>query len=195
MLTELFVMEMQLQPDDSVAHQLSEHAEAFGAGLQLVNILKDITDDMKRGWCFVPRSLCRARGLRNRELLDPRRRIDAHRAVAPLFELARSNLDRGLNYALAVPAEYPEIRLFCLLPLWLAVKTVGLAYGNDALFAADQGVKITRGEVENVVARCTAAYDDDERLRADYEAMWTPVARLMVAGSAVEEWPRRLDAA
>jgi len=195
MLTELFVLEMDLEPDSAVAQQLAEHSEAFGTGLQLVNILKDITDDLHRGWSFVPRSLCRAQGLRHRELTDPSRRSAAHRAVVPLFELTRLNLDRALNYALAVPAEHREIRLFCLLPLWLAVKTLGLAYGNDAMFIAGQEVKVSRAQVEDVIARCATGCGDDTTLRADYEAMWNPVSRLMVAGSVVSEWPQEIDAA
>ena len=195
MLTDLFITEMEVDADSLVARQLGEHAEAFGTGLQLVNILKDITDDLHRGWSFVPRSLCRAQGLRHRELTDPGRRPAAHRAVVPLFDLTRINLDRALNYALAVPAEHQEIRLFCLLPLWLAVKTIGLAYGNDAMFVAGEEVKVSRAEVEDVIARCTTGCADDTLLRADYEAMWNPLSRLMVAGSAMGEWPQGIDAA
>lgn len=195
MLTELFVREMRLDADDPVAHRLYAHAEAFGTGLQLVNILKDIGDDMKRGWSFVPRSLCRKEGLRNRQLTDPSHLRDAHRAVAPLFALARLQLDRALSYALAVPPAHREVRLFCLLPLWLAVKTVGVAYGNDAMFTVSQPVKLSREEVEAVIERCVMQYGDDAILRADYEAMWSPVAQLTVADSGAEGWSSGLDAA
>jgi farnesyl-diphosphate farnesyltransferase len=194
MLTELFSCEIGLRPADPIVRQLNENAEAFGTGLQLVNILKDITDDLHRGWSFVPRSLCSAEGLTNRELIDPSRRTAAHRSVVPLFDLTRRNLGRALDYALAVPADHREIRLFCLLPLWLAVKTVGLAYGNDAMFTPGEAVKVSREEVENIIARCTAGCGDDTLLRADYEAMWTPVSRLMVASSA-DAWSQEMDAA
>lgn len=194
MLTELFSCEIGLDQSDPIARQLSENAEAFGTGLQLVNILKDITDDLHRGWSFVPRSLCSAQGLTNRDLVDPSRRTAAHEAVMPLFDLTRRNLGRALDYALAVPAEHREIRLFCLLPLWLAVKTVGLAYGNDAMFTPGEAVKVSRQEVDVVIARCMADCGDDTLLRADYEAMWSPVSRLMVASSA-SSWPREMDAA
>jgi len=195
MLTDLFTLEMDLEPESPSAERLAEHAEAFGTGLQLVNILKDITDDLHRGWSFVPRSLCRAAGLRNRELADPERRSAAHRAVLPLFDLSRVNLDRALDYALAVPVEHREIRLFCLLPLWLAVKTIGLAYGNDAMFTVDRQVKVSREDVEDVIARCTLRCGEDTLLRADYEAMWNPVSRLMVAGLTWSESPEEMDAA
>jgi phytoene/squalene synthetase len=195
MLTELFILEMNLEPGSPVAQQLIERAEAYGTGLQLVNILKDITDDLHRGWSFVPRTLCRASGLRSQDLADASMLSAAHRAVAPLFDLTRLNLDRALNYALAVPTEHREIRLFCLLPLWLAVKTVGLAYGNDAMFTTDQEVKVTRAEVEDVISRCTMGCGDDTLLREDYEAMWTPLQRRMVAGSGMHDWPQGMDAA
>lgn len=195
MLTELFAFEMRLGADDPAARRLGELAEPFGAGLQLVNILKDITDDLHRGWSFVPRSLCRAEGLRNRDLANPSRRTEAHRAVTPMFGLARRNLDRALDYALTVPAEHREIRLFCLLPLWLAVRTIAHAYGNDAMFTASQEVKVSREEVEDVISRCTKHASDDRFLREDYEAMWHPVARLMAAGPINQEWLGALEVA
>jgi farnesyl-diphosphate farnesyltransferase len=77
----------------------------------------------------------------------------------------------------------------------LAVKTIGLAYGNDAMFITNEEVKVSRAEVEDVIARCTTGCGDDTLLRADYEAMWNPVSRLMVAGSAMGEWPQGMDAA
>lgn len=195
MLTELFTEEMGIEADTAVAQRMSELAEPFGAGLQLVNILKDITDDLHRGWSFVPRSLCRAQGLHHRDLADPTRRTDAHRTVMPLFYLARRNLDRALDYALAVPSTHREIRLFCLLPLWLAVKTLARAYGNDAMFTPGRDVKISREEVEAVVSRCARLAGDDEQLRADYEAMWCPLARLMAAGATTSAALVEMDAA
>ena len=195
MLTELFVAEMKLEPDSPVAQRMSELAEPFGAGLQLVNILKDITDDLHRGWSFVPRSLCRAHGLQNRDLAKPEHRSEAHRAVTPLFDLARRNLDRALDYALTVPPEHTEVRLFCLLPLWLAVRTIARAYGNDAMFTPNEEVKVSRQEVEEVIARCTRNVGDDELLREDYEAMWNPVARLMAAGWTTNEWLAEMEVA
>ncbi|MEM7433667.1 MAG: squalene/phytoene synthase family protein [Myxococcota bacterium] len=195
MLTELFLAEMGTSPESELSAALYEHAEAFGTGLQLVNILKDITDDMQRGWSFVPRSLCRKQGLRSRDLLDPDQLAAAHRAVFPMFHLARTKLDSALEYALTIPAEHREIRLFCLLPLWLAVRTVVLAYGNDAMFTDGQEVKVSRAEVEEVIARCAASYQDDALLRSDYESLWTPVARLMAANSVTNGGPRTMDAA
>lgn len=75
------------------------------------------------------------------------------------------------------------------------MRTVGLAYGNDAMFISGQQVKVSRAQVEDVIERCATGCGDDMALRADYESMWNPVSTLMVAGSDTGEWPRGIDAA
>jgi farnesyl-diphosphate farnesyltransferase len=72
----------------------------------------------------------------------------------------------------------------------MAVKTVGLAYGNDAMFETDEEVKISRADVEAVISRCVASCTDDASLRADYQAMWTPVSKVTVAPAAAGPWLR-----
>ena len=146
-------------------------------GLQLVNILKDVTDDRERGWSFIPRSVCDAQGLAVEQLLDPQLRRQAHLAVAPIFKQARAFLDQALLYTLAIPAEADSIRLFCLLPLWMAVRTLVLAEGNDAMFIPGQAVKITRQEVEQLIAECITYGASDDLLRKRYEALWAPTYR------------------
>lgn len=170
MLTDLFVIELGV--DRAVATELERNAESFGIGLQLVNILKDVTDDHARGVSFVPRPLLEARGLGLDALVDRSRRADAHAAVVPLFGLARTHLDRALTYVLAIPHEDPRIRLFCLLPLWMAARTLVLAAGNDAMFVPGEPVKIDRDEVDRLARDCLARANDDASLREGYEQLW-----------------------
>lgn len=160
MLTELFLTHMG-PPAAHLERTLRGRAESFGAGLQLVNILKDVTDDRARGWAFVPR-----------ELAD----LDAltHRSIAPLFDLARTKLDDALEYTLAIPAEHLGVRLFCLLPVFMAARTLMLARDNDDVFTPGRPVKIPRREVEQLAADCLALATSDDRLRTAYAALWQP---------------------
>ena len=64
------------------------------------------------------------------------------------------------------------MRLFCLLPLWMAVRTLVHARGNDAMFVPGQPVKIARAEVEQLIADCMANAQSDEALRRRYDALW-----------------------
>lgn len=171
MLTDLFVEAMGAAGTDT-EHALRAQAEAFGVGLQFVNILKDVTDDRERRVSFIPRTTTHAQGLSIDALVDPSLRDRAHAAVAPLFDIAQNRLDRALEYILAIPAEQTAVRLFCLLPLWMAVRTLVHARGNDAMFTAGEPVKIARGEVEQLIADCVALVGKDDALRQKYDALW-----------------------
>jgi farnesyl-diphosphate farnesyltransferase len=172
MLTELFAEHLGDASDPATLSEMRRHAEAFGAGLQLVNILKDVTDDRERRWSFVPRAACEAVGLGIHNLVDPALRSQAHQAVAPLFDLARAKLDHALEYALAVPPDQKGVRLFCLLPLWMAALTLVHGRGNDAMFVPGAEVKISRSEVEQVIAECLTHASDDAYLRARYRVLF-----------------------
>jgi farnesyl-diphosphate farnesyltransferase len=172
MLTELFAELMGDQVDQRTIAELRHHAESFGAGLQLVNILKDVTDDRQRRWSFVPRAACERAGVTIATLTEPELRHCAHMAVAPLFDLAKQKLDRALAYALTIPPDQKGVRLFCLLPLWMAALTLVHARGNDAMFLTDQEVKISRQAVEQVIAECLTHVSDDATLRARYRQLW-----------------------
>ncbi|MFW6050128.1 MAG: FAD-dependent oxidoreductase [Myxococcota bacterium] len=179
MLTELFLARMQ-GADRDRATRLREDAEAFGMGLQLVNILKDVTDDRARGVSFVPRTACAREGLDVRDLVSPGHRDGAHAAVAPLFDLAHRMLDRALRYTLAIPPAEKGIRLFCLLPVWMAARTLLHARGNDAMFESGRPVKIAREEVEALIADCLLVCQDDAAIRERYAALWNPAPHLPV---------------
>jgi 2-polyprenyl-6-methoxyphenol hydroxylase-like FAD-dependent oxidoreductase/phytoene/squalene synthetase len=177
-LTDVFLVSFAERATPELSLALRKDAEDFAAGLQLVNILKDVTDDRARGWSFVPRTACADQGLGVPELVDPERRQGAHDAVAPLFDIARNKLEGALRYALTIPADQSGIRLFCLLPLWMAARTLRVARGNDAMFVAGAPVKISRDEVEAIVAECVKHSSDDDFLRARWVELWqTPEVR------------------
>ncbi len=165
LLTELFLLEL---PELPAAQQrcLRAHAEDFGMGLQLVNILKDVSEDWERGWCFVPEAP-EAAGL---SAEDPTAAMRTN--LKPLYDLAHRQLDAALTYALTIPATASEIRLFCLLPLWMAVRTLVLGEQLLAQAHGDRPIKITRAEVEALIADCLSRSQDDHALREGYRALW-----------------------
>jgi farnesyl-diphosphate farnesyltransferase len=175
LLTDLFLAELGDEATPALALSLRVHAEAFGMGLQLVNVLKDLTDDQARRWSYSPRTVCAARGLHVADLGDSASRAAAHAALAPLFDVARRKLDDGMRYTLAIPSRHAGIRRFCLLPLWMAARTLVLARGNDALFTPGEPVKIPRDEVAALSVACIAHSADDDALRARYAALWSDV--------------------
>jgi farnesyl-diphosphate farnesyltransferase len=176
LLTDLFLREIG-SVDGARRREMRRNAERFGLGLQMVNILKDQTDDREEGWCYVPKLLAADEGLAVADLFDPEHRDAAHRAVEPIFDRAREHLDAALDYVFAIPPDDREIRVACLLPLWLAVRTLVHARGNDAMFEPGAPVKITREEVESLAGDCMEHAADDEYLRRRYGELWRAEGR------------------
>lgn len=122
MLTELFVLHA---PElGSVAMELGREARRFGEGLQLVNILKDATDDARDGRVYLPTGV----------------------ALTEVFACARGDLDAARSYVLTLqiagaPRGFVE---FTAVPVVLARATL------DGLEASGPGTKLSR---ESVFAR------------------------------------------
>lgn len=154
---------------------LRGRCESFGIGLQLVNILKDITDDFERKRCYVPRQLCRAQGFEPEQLLLPENRQSAQRALAPAFEFAVRHLEHALEYTLILPPQQAELRLFCLLPLWMALETLAALIGHDGMFAPGSKVKISRDAVTRIVREGVRVAADDAALRLHTVALLSRV--------------------
>lgn len=147
---------------------LREHAESFGLGLQMVNIVKDVTDDFERRVCYLPRELCKKAGFEPEELLAPENRDAARKVVVEVADRASAHLDRALEYILLIPVEHHQLRLFGLLPLWMAVATLALARDSENVFIPGQPVKISRDAVGRIIAECGALCRDDAALRRRY---------------------------
>ncbi len=127
-------------------------ATSFGLGLQLTNIVKDVADDRRRGWSFVPLELFDQVGIQPGQLHDPGRKAQGREAVRVLIHKATSHLRDALDYCTRLPRSEYRVRLFCLTSLYFAVRTLRLASRDAKLLDPTHKVKITRGDVYRTVA-------------------------------------------
>jgi len=171
MLTGLFLWSLGDEVNDEQRLVLQERCEEFGGGLQLVNIIKDMSEDLERAWSFMPRTLWAREGLTPKNIVEPAHRKTAHTCIAPVFDVAWEKLDRAFEYALAIPTSAKEIRLFCLVPLWMAAATLEHAYCNDDLFVTGRKVKISREQVGHLVQSCTEHCQDNDALRGAFNSL------------------------
>jgi farnesyl-diphosphate farnesyltransferase len=168
LLTELFcdwhVREGHGPPPDGA--RLRELGEAFGLGLQLVNIVKDIGPDAARGVTFLPNDRLAAHGLSRRDLLDPRSAAGVREVMREVCAVARTNLGRASEYVFAWPGSTAApVRLFCAVPLALAWASLEEVERWDGALRADASVKISRELVRRVVEEAVAGAGDDAALR------------------------------
>jgi phytoene/squalene synthetase len=169
LITDLFSTWMG-ESGSALEPELRVRCESFGIGLQMVNILKDVTDDFARNRCYVPRRACQIEGFPLEDLLAVEHRQKAHRALALVFERAAEHLGKAFEYVLLIPEQQVQLRLFCLLPLWMAIETLVVAIGNDAVLTADRAVKISREAVHELIEDCLLHANDDAALRRRYAA-------------------------
>lgn len=124
----------------------------LGKGLQLINILRDIGEDLQDGRSYLPEAEWRAAGL----TLDDLRTQSA--ALRPLWgtwlKTCRSHLQAGLCYVQHVADA--KLRYATALPLLLGAKTLAkmeAASWEKVL----RGVKVSRLEVGMILAEATLA--------------------------------------
>jgi farnesyl-diphosphate farnesyltransferase len=170
LLTELFRLH---HPRVTRRHyaRLKELATSFGLGLQLTNIIKDVADDRSRGWSFVPRQLCLLAGIGPEQLSDPARRREAQVVMNALIAKARIHLSDALAYCTALPRSQYRIRLFCLTPLYFAIRTLALAERDPRLLEPGHKVKITRGEVYRTICMAYLLAPNNHLVRAYYRQL------------------------
>jgi len=166
LLTALFELAVPGLPQATRA-ALWDRAVSFGLGLQMVNIVKDVAEDYRRGDVFLPESLAAQQGVVLEELLRPEQRGAGLRVVREVSSIARSHLERAREYALLWPAQAGrDVRLFCAVPLALALATLREVDDGDATLRTDRAPKVSRGAVARVVAEVSLAVADDAALGA-----------------------------
>jgi farnesyl-diphosphate farnesyltransferase len=136
---------------------------ALGRALQLTNVLRDVHRDLSHGRCYLPREDLAAHGLEPTDLLAPA----TWPRLRPLYEdLVRAGLvdaAAGLRHVLATPSREVWVRLAAVLPLLLAVRTLGVVLAGNPLDPAARR-KVTRATVYGTLARGFAAARDDRAL-------------------------------
>jgi farnesyl-diphosphate farnesyltransferase len=165
LLTALFTT-LRPRITTEAAQRLDALAEDFGAGLQMVNILADVARDRQRGVSYVPRAVCEAEGLDAADLLRPDQRQRAQAVLSRLADRAHTRLRRARDYCLLVPRAEYQLRLFCLIPYYLALRTLR-ALEQDAEYpAAGQRVKVGRSVVYRTVTAARVCAASNHLLRA-----------------------------
>jgi len=125
MLTRLFA-EHSRHIDFDSRKRLTALGTNFGRGLQLTNILKGIGPDRRQGRVYLPAHRLARHGVEPERLLAPDSRAGVLAVVQEILPRALQDLEDALRYTLLLPRREPRLRLFCLWPLFTAVRTLGV---------------------------------------------------------------------
>ncbi len=177
MLTELFYLQSPW-----ITKKLNEEMkslnQSFGQALQLTNIIKDAMGDLKRGVSFIPKDLAREYKVDPDTLYLMENREAAKKVMNHLILKATKNLNEALDYCLMIPKQEPRMRLFLIMPVLFAIKTLGAAMDNyDELLDPDAKVKISRGEVKRIIKYITVNCIWDYQLVKEYQTELKKIER------------------
>ncbi|ERP30845.1 squalene/phytoene synthase family protein [Chitinivibrio alkaliphilus] len=150
MLTRLFQYYSPWIQQD-VYERMRGYNSDFGRALQLTNIIKDAMGDLSRGVSFIPRDLARRYNISLHEIHLTENRDTAFKIMEKLIQKALRDLNRAMEYSILIPKGEPRIRIFCMMPVLFAIKTLAAAVQSDDLFNPDRKVKISREEVKRTI--------------------------------------------
>jgi farnesyl-diphosphate farnesyltransferase len=137
--------------------QLFSDSIRFGKGLQLVNILRDLAADLRRGRCYLPSLDLEPLGLIPSALLSPVGESRFRSLYHRYLDLAKSHLQAGWDYTNSLPRGQMRVRLACAWPILIGIGTIERLRTAD-LPELRKGVKIPRGAVRGIILRSVLLY-------------------------------------
>jgi farnesyl-diphosphate farnesyltransferase len=129
----------------------------FGKGLQLVNILRDVPQDLRNGRCYVPRQSLTAANLAPEDLLEAKNETRFRPVYEQFLAIAEGHLAAGWEYTEMLPRGQMRLRLGCAWPLLIGARTLRLLQKENMLDASRR-IKVSRREVHFMRLRSVWLY-------------------------------------
>ncbi len=124
----------------------------FGKALQLINILRDIPEDLRFGRCYIPADRMAEYDLKSDDLLDPNNMEKFRPLYNQYIEVAASHLDAAVEYISMLPYSQFRLRGSCMLPVLIGQRTLTLLRTGNVLDAENR-VKVSRDEIKILIKK------------------------------------------
>lgn len=124
-----------------------ENGIRFGKALQMINILRDIPEDLRFGRCYIPGPSLEEYGLEPNDLLDSSN-IDSFRPLYDTYlDITSEHLDAAVEYIRMIPDRQFRLKAASMLPVLIGQRTVTLLREGNIL-DSDEKIKVTREEMK-----------------------------------------------
>jgi len=128
----------------------------FGKSLQMINILRDIPEDLRFGRCYIPEQALNRYKLKPEDLMDDGN-IDAFRPLYDEFlDLTNEHLDAAVEYIALLPETQLRLKASCMLPVLIGQRTVTLLRTGNIL-NSEERIKVTRDEIKSYARKLLTA--------------------------------------
>jgi len=142
-------LDHQFEVSSEIRDELFENGIRFGKSLQLINILRDIPEDIAMGRCYIPMEKLLEYDLKPEDLLDSKN-MDKFR---PLFDSYISKAYNHLNCAIKwvnlLPKNQYRLRFTCILPILIGQSTLKMLSENNVLDNKNR-IKVSRKEIKSI---------------------------------------------
>jgi len=128
--------------------EMRELGRKYGQGLQLVNVLRDLGEDLRQGRCYLPMDELAACGWDGKQGLPSAKSLI--QASGKWRERCREWIGEGRKYVARL--ESKRVRFATVLPLLIAERTMELLE-QSGVGALDEKVKVSRAEVRKMMLR------------------------------------------
>jgi farnesyl-diphosphate farnesyltransferase len=144
---------VQNKIDKERYHRLYPLSEKFGLALQKVNIIRDVSYDVALKRFYWPKSLLEKYHLAYDTLCRRENRSQSFQVLLRMIENARKCLDYAVDYIKLLPRRQLRLRVFCLIPMFMAIYSLQKCIDNENVFVQGKKVKISRQLVRKITAR------------------------------------------
>ena len=128
----------------------------FGKALQMINILRDIPEDLRFGRCYIPSEALAEHGLVPEDLLEDSN-LDSFRPLYDAYlDLTNDHLEAATDYIRMLPDKQFRLKASCMLPVLIGQRTVTLLRTGNIL-DSDEKIKVTRDEMKSYARKLLRA--------------------------------------
>ena len=136
---------MSLSPEKE--NEFFEKGIRFGKALQMINILRDIPEDLRFGRCYIPSDALARYDLKPNDLLDDGNIGKFRPLYNEYLDLANGHFDAAVEYIRMLPEGQFRLKASCMLPVLIGQRTVTLLRTGNIL-NSDERIKVTRDEIK-----------------------------------------------
>ncbi len=137
---------------DEIRERLFSLGIRFGKALQMINILRDIPEDLRFGRCYIPAESIQEIGLKPSDLIDPSNMEKFRPLYNRYLDITDAHLDAAVEYISMLPYSEFRLRAACMLPVLIGQRTVAMLREKNVLDPENR-VKISRAEMKNFISK------------------------------------------
>ncbi|MGB1365902.1 MAG: phytoene/squalene synthase family protein [Candidatus Poseidoniaceae archaeon] len=124
-----------------------ENGIRFGKALQMINILRDIPEDLRFGRCYIPGHRLEEHALTPDDLLDSNNIGTFRPLYDEYLDLTSRHLDAAVEYIRMIPERQFRLKAASMLPVLIGQRTVTLLREGNIL-DSEEKIKVTRDEMK-----------------------------------------------